>query len=191
MGFLRGQLVWAVASILIMNTLAVLSVVLAFSTCHGFLADVLNSLGNIDPFLIEFCQPLDAPANGKVSCEYRPTELMCQATCNAGYSMAAGTSMTKTCRTDANLWGAEAAMFPACTSNGQTGQTGTVPVVKPGNCVSSLSECIARGNGDYPSCTGCHQFVSCANDGIHIQDCPNNLRFDDTMKRCVYASSTC
>ena len=56
-------------------------------------------------------------------------------------------------------------------------------------CVRS---CEGMPNGDYQSCQGCKVYVSCYNGAMHDnRPCPNNLVWDDLLKRCEHKSTTC
>lgn len=56
-----------------------------------------------------------------------------------------------------------------------------------------VKKCRGFPPGDYPSCLGCHFYVSCIG-GFYIIDgrrCPAYLEWDDNCKRCEYKSNTC
>ncbi|XP_052804623.1 uncharacterized protein LOC128234426 [Mya arenaria] len=45
--------------------------------------------------------------------------------------------------------------------------------------------------GDYPSCTGCGFFMTCAPSGAYDRNCPLNLKYDANKDACSRTSSNC
>jgi len=55
-----------------------------------------------------------------------------------------------------------------------------------------ISDCEGVEDGDYQSCLGCRVYVSCSNEVMSdYRPCPENLVWDDNLKKCHYTSSTC
>ncbi|KAK2182747.1 hypothetical protein NP493_339g03002 [Ridgeia piscesae] len=52
--------------------------------------------------------------------------------------------------------------------------------------------CAGKENGDYQSCVSCHVYVTCSNGAMYDRrPCPAPTVWDDALKRCDWASSTC
>ncbi|KAL5019478.1 hypothetical protein ScPMuIL_002370 [Solemya velum] len=160
--------------------------ILAFTAQYGHasLLPYLFSQGmDIFPNIYEVCHPVTALTNGRASCLYDSMTLTCTGNCDDTYRFPdRNISVMLTC--DAfNGW-STASSFDACVSSTGTG-TGT------GNCVANNDDCRQRPNGDYQFCGDCHYFVSCADDGSFVRQCPISLQFDDNAKRCMVTSTTC
>ncbi|KAL3884544.1 hypothetical protein ACJMK2_024678 [Sinanodonta woodiana] len=61
-------------------------------------------------------------------------------------------------------------------------------VVTQKGCVDS---CFGVQNGEYQHCQNCHQYVSCSYGFKFIMPCPDDLVWDDYLKKCNWISSTC
>lgn len=55
----------------------------------------------------------------------------------------------------------------------------------------NAGDCAGRAWKDYPSCSGCGYFLTCAPSGAFDRKCPLNLKFDDNVDTCSATSSTC
>ncbi|XP_064618454.1 inactive carboxypeptidase-like protein X2 [Liolophura sinensis] len=61
-------------------------------------------------------------------------------------------------------------------------------IVLKNGCVNF---CWGKANGYYQACSDCQEYVTCANSYMYRRPCPAFLRWDDTLKKCLYNSQTC
>ncbi|KAL3886786.1 hypothetical protein ACJMK2_026758 [Sinanodonta woodiana] len=152
-----------------------------------------------EPETLLKCPVPRAPVNADMVCDYTLYKLDCKATCRAGHTLATGkTSATLSCSLFDGWSGASS--FSDCLGGSVTGTTpssGTGAVTATssgthtGRCISKFEDCHVVGEGDFQYCNSCTNFATCAQSGFYVRSCPNNLSFDDSVKRCVLKSSTC
>ncbi|KAH3868492.1 hypothetical protein DPMN_031642 [Dreissena polymorpha] len=58
-------------------------------------------------------------------------------------------------------------------------------------CMSSMTDCSGKPEGDYQNCAGCSVYATCAVSGFYTRPCPQYLKWDDNLKSCQFRSSTC
>ena len=57
-----------------------------------------------------------------------------------------------------------------------------------GSCVSS---CLGVPSGIHQSCNSCEEYILCNNGDLTRVGCPTGRSYDDTVKSCIFWSSTC
>jgi len=63
-----------------------------------------------------------------------------------------------------------------------------------GPCATGLvgiNYCNNMPDGNFQSCNTCYGYAACTAGALIMMPCPTNLLFDDTMKQCLFTSSTC
>ena len=55
----------------------------------------------------------------------------------------------------------------------------------------TVTACTGVPNGDYQSAVNCNQYITCYYGAVTTNTCPENQYWDDALKRCDFASSTC
>ncbi|OWF43625.1 uncharacterized protein LOC110459489 [Mizuhopecten yessoensis] len=182
-----------------MNTLTALTGFALVLTACAMPFDLLGEPLFTNPTLITMCQPVDAPVNGRVYCEYNPTNMTCTASCENGFVADSSIMFrTLTCTYEmpfptVNAFGACRMAVPTLAPTLQPTFTDSPvvgPVVHAGRCIHNVMEC-GTEEGDFQACMDCSKYVTCSVNGATLRDCPVGLQWDDTVKRCERRSSTC
>ncbi|KAK3093972.1 hypothetical protein FSP39_022381 [Pinctada imbricata] len=75
------------------------------------------------------------------------------------------------------------------TTSGATTVSLTTPTTAASNCITTTTGCTGKVDGDYPFCTDCTQYVTCANTILYMRPCPAGLHWNTALSVCDWPNN--